>query len=264
MRVEGAAALSNQLRVIARMQLRQSWRNVEDLLPVLVMPLLTFGSMAIFLDAGRLDLIGHALTACTLITVGQMGFFVGSELVSGDRRNQLLELLVAAKMAYGILLAVRVAVITALGLLGVAEGWLIVRLIFGVHVLVTHPVVLLLTLLSSVLAASGTAILFSALFGLARTTRTFQHAVNGPFYLLGGVLVPITFLPRWLQALSPFTFFYWSAGLLRDSFRAGEVNQLWPRLGVVGAMGVLFAAIGIAVVNRMLYRLRRDGALGLS
>ncbi len=228
------------------MQLRQSWRNVEDLLPVLVMPLLTFGSMAIFLDAGRLDLIAHALTACILITVGQMGFFVGSELVSADRRNQLLELIVAAPMAYGIILAIRVAVITALGLLGVAEGWLIVRLIFGVRVLVAHPGVLLLTLLSSVVAASGTAILFSALFGLARTTRTFQHAVNGPFYLLGGVLVPITFLPRSLQAFSPFTFFYWSAGLLRDSFRTAEVSQLWLRLGVVTGLGALFAGAGVA------------------
>jgi len=233
-------------------------------LPVLVMPLLTFASMAIFLDAGRLDLVGHALTACTLITIGQMGFFVGSELVSADRRNQLLELIVAAPTAYGIILAIRVAVITGLGLLGVAEGWLIARVILGVRVVVAHPGVLLLTLLSSVVAASGTAILFSALFGLARTTRTFQHAVNGPFYLLGGVLVPITFLPHWLQSLSPLTFFYWSADLLRDSFREAEVSRLWLRLGVIGALGVLFAALGIAVVNRMLYRLRRDGALGLS
>ena len=260
----GATALLRRWHVIARTQLRLSWRNVEDLLPVMVMPLLTFASMAIFLDAGRLDLIGHALTACTLITVGQMGFFVGSELVSADRRDQLLELMVAVPTAYSITLAIRVAVITALGLLGVAEGWLIVRVIFGVRVLVAHPGVLLLTLLSSVAAASGTAILFSALFGLARTTRTFQHAMNGPLYLLGGVLVPITFLPRWLQIFSPFTFFYWSAGLLRDSFRAGEVDRLWLRLGIVAAFGVLFGAIGIAVVSRMLYRLRRDGALGLT
>ena len=258
------ARFVSRLSLIARMQLRLSRRNIEDLLPVIVMPLLTFGSMAIFLDAGRVDLVGHALTASTLLTVGQMGFFVGSDLVSLDRRDQLLELMVAIPTAYGVVLATRIFVITTLGLLGVVEGWLIVRFAFGVHVGVPHPGVLLATLLASVVAASGMATLFSALFGLARTTRTFQHAVNGPFYLLGGVLVPIAYLPHWLQLLSPLTFFYWSAGLLRDCFHPEPIPSVGARLAVILVLGVLFGGAGVAVVDRMLHRLRREGVLGLS
>ncbi|MET0792429.1 MAG: ABC transporter permease [Polyangiaceae bacterium] len=258
------ARLLRQLSFIARTQLRQSRRNVEDLLPVIVMPLLTFGSMAIFLDAGRLDLVGHALTASTLITIGQMGFFVGSDLVSLDRRDHLLELTVATPIAYGAVLATRISVITTLGLLGVLEGWSIVRFAFGVPVPLPHPGLLLATLLATVVAATGMATLFSALFGLARATRTFQHAVNGPFYLLGGVLVPIGYLPTWLQALSPFTFFYWSAGLLRDCLHPGALEHVAVRLVVIVALGVLFGGAGILIVNRMLHRLRREGALGLS
>jgi len=253
-----------RLWVVARMQLRLSRRNVEDLLPVIVMPLLTFGSVAIFLDAKRVDLLGHALTASTLLTVGQMGFFVGSDLVSLERRDQLLELMVATPTAYGVVLAARIFVITALGLLGVVEGWLIVRFAFGVPVPLPHAPELLATLLATVAAASGMATLFSALFGLARSSRTFQHAVNGPFYLLGGVLVPVAYLPTWAQHLSPFTFFYWSADLLRDCFRPEAIHSLGSRLAIIVALGVSFGGSGVLVVNRMLHRLRRDGALGLS
>jgi ABC-2 type transport system permease protein len=256
--------LLRQLWIIAWTQVRSSRRNIEDLLPVIVMPLLSFGSMAIFLDAGRADLVGHALTASTLITIGQMGFFVGSDLVSLDRRDQLLELTVATPLSYGVVLATRIFVITALGLLGVIEGWLIVRFAFGVHVAMPHPGALSATLLATIVAASGMATLFSALFGLARTTRTFQHAVNGPFYLLGGVLVPISYLPRFLRSLSPFTFFYWSAGLLRDCFHTEPLARLATRLTIIVALGVGFGGAGVLAVNRMLRRLRREGTLGLS
>jgi ABC-2 type transport system permease protein len=257
------AAAWARVCVVARTQLRLSTREVEDLLPVLVMPLLTFASMAIFSHAGRRDLAGHALTASTLITLGQMGFFVGSEIVSADRRNQILELLVAASMPYGAILATRVAVVTSLGLLGFVEAWGIARLAFGTPLVVVHVALLLATLLATALAASGTALLFSALFGLARTTRTFQHAVNGPFYLLGGVLVPTTYLPAWLQSLSPLTFFYWSAELLRDCLRASAVEHAAARLGAIIGIGLLTGALGYAIVDRMLFRLRRDGTLGL-
>lgn len=248
----------------ARAQFVLTRRNIEDLLPILVIPLLTLASMAILVHSGRTDLAPYALSASLLMTVGQMGFFVAGEIVAADRYNQLLELIVATPASYAIILAARVGILTTLGLLGFAEGWLIAWGVFGVHVPIIHKAILAATLVSTVIASTGTALLFTALLGLARTTRTFQHAVNGPFYLLGGVLVPVRYLPAWLQPLAPFTFFYWAAALVRDTLRPAPIEDLGVRLGAIVALGLLAGLIGALVIGRMLNRLRRDGALSLT
>ncbi len=127
-----------------------------------------------------------------------------------------------------------------------------------------HPLLFVSTLLASSLAAAGTAVLTAALFSLGKQVRTFQNAINGPLYLLGGVLVPTTFLPAWLQPFSKVVFFYWSAKLLRASFAPEPPDGVARALLAVLALAVITWLIGGLVLRRMLDHLRRDGTLGLT
>lgn len=244
-------------------QFRLSTRDIEILVPILTFPLQTLAAVAILVEAHRGDLAGYALTASVLFTIGQMGLSISSEIVAQDRRLQLLELLVASPSPYVLLLAGRALVVTAFGCLGFAEGWLIIRFVFGIDVVIFHPVLLAASLGMTVLAATGTAIVTAALFSLARSTRTFQNAVNGPFYLLGGILVPVAYLPAWAQAASPLIYFFWAADLVRDSLRAGPVAGAGLKLAALAALALFAALAGAFVLRRMLDKLRRDGRLGL-
>ena len=121
-----------------------------------------------------------------------------------------------------------------------------------------------LAVLTTLLAATGTSVLMSALFSLARTQRTLQNAMHGPLYLLGGVLVPVQYLPTFLQPLSPFVFLSWSAELVRDSFAPAEPRQIGLRLAAIVALGAVAAVLALLFTARILERLRRNGTLGLS
>jgi ABC-2 type transport system permease protein len=245
-------------------QARLFFRNPQEWTRVLMMPLQALVAMAILVHAGRADLAGYALTAALLFTIGDMGFFVGSEIVAGDRSQQVLELLTATPTPYFVLLITRTLFVASVGLIGFAESWLIARFAFGVPVVVHHPWLLAGALLTTVFAAGSTAVLTAALFSLARSTRTLQNAVNGPFYLLGGVLVPAAFLPVWLKVLSPFVFFFWAASLVRDSFAAPEPANVALRIGMLAVLGVAGAVVGGLVLARMLNNLRQNGRLGLA
>jgi ABC-2 type transport system permease protein len=255
------------LRVIAataHTQFRLMSRNIEDVLPIIVMPLQTLVAMAILVESGRTDLAGYALSASLLFTVGQMGFFISSEIVSNDRNNQLMELLVATPAPYVVILATRTLILSSLGLFGFVEGWLIAYVVFGIAVPIPHPEILAITLAATALAGGGTAVLTATLFSLSRNTRSLQNAANGPFYLLGGILVPVTFLPVWLQPLSPLIFFYWSANLVRDSLQEATPQNVALRLAILLGLGIAAAIGGGVVMTRMLDRLRHDGRLGLT
>jgi ABC-2 type transport system permease protein len=240
-----------------------TWRNIEDLMPILTMPLFALVFMAIFIYSGRRDLAGYSLIAPPLMTVGQMGFFVASELIARDRDGQVLELLVATPAPFFLTLWPRILVLTSLGLLGFAEAWFIARVLFGTPVVFYHPWVVIVTLVATVFASAGTALVAAALFCFGRSVRTFQNSITYPLYLLAGVLVPITFLPAWVQPFSRLVFLYWSADLLRDAMQPEAIDHLIERTAMIALLGALAFLGGGLLVRRMLDRLRRDGTMGL-
>jgi ABC-2 type transport system permease protein len=155
----------------------------------------------------------------------------------------------------------RVASIMFLGLFGFFEVWAIGELMFGVGIPFEHPLDLALTLLATIFAMSGTAVAFAALFVLTRNATTFTNSASFPFYVLGGVFVPIAILPGWIQPLSSAIFMSWSADLLRASLKAAPIGDVWGRLGMVVLLGLISFAIGRAVLALVLRRMRGTGEL---
>ncbi|GGB99740.1 hypothetical protein GCM10007205_06330 [Oxalicibacterium flavum] len=250
--------------VTLQTQFKLSVRDWGVLTPVLAMPLQVLPALAIFIASNRADLASYALTAALLFSIGQMCFAVSSEIVSNDRSHQRLELLVATPASYPVILASRAFVVSFLGLAGFFEAWLLAKLVFDISIEVHHPATLAFALLATAFAGAGTAVLTAALFSLARQTRTIQNAVYGPFYLMSGVLVPIAFLPAWLQVLSPLFFFYWSAEIVRLSFAAAEPVDAVFQVGMLILIGCVSAVLGAVTMNRMLDQLRQNGRLGLT
>ena len=240
-----------------------TYRDIEDLMPLVTMPLFTLVFMAVFVHSGRSDLLGYALVAPLLMTVVQMGLFVASELITRERNGQTLELLVATPAPFFLVLTSRIAVSSLLGLLGFVESWVIARAVFDVSVPIHHVSLFVATLLLTALATTGTALITAALFCFSRSARTLQSSLAFPLFLIAGVLVPVTFLPEWVQPVSRIIFLYWSAELLRDAMQPASPEDVLLRLTAIAALGLGAGAVGASLVHRMLQHLRREGTLGL-
>jgi ABC-2 type transport system permease protein len=247
----------------ARTQIRMTRRNVEDLFPILTIPLSSIIALAILQNSGREDLAGYALVAAVLMSVGQMAFFIGSEILANEREGQTLELVVASPTDYFIPLLTRIVVLTSVGIVGLIESWVFARLIFQINITIHYPGTLLATLLLTIFAASATSLITSTVYCFGKTTRTYQNAIAGPLYLLGGVLVPVTFLPEFIQPVSRLIFLSWSADLLRDSLRSAPPEGVAFRLGAIFALGIAGGAVGWKLFARLMMHLRREGTLGL-
>jgi len=257
--------MSLQLYVVAaRTQIRIARRNIENVFPLLTLPLQSLVSLAILVYSGRADLAGYALVAALLMTVGQMSFFDGSEILAQDRNQQILELAVACPSPYYKPLISRMLVLTSMGVAGYAEAWLIPRLVFGLHVTVYHPLLFVVTGIFTVLAGSATALITTAVYCLSKTTRTYQNAISGALYLLSGALVPVTFLPQSVQPLSRVIYLFWSANLLRDSMKPEAPENIPFRLAAILTLGIAGGVFGAWLLRRMLNNLRREGTLGLA
>lgn len=136
-------------------------------------------------------------------------------------------------------------------------------LTYGVDVRVDHWWLLLVTLLVTALAVTGTGIVFSSMTILSRAANTFQSAASYPFLLLGGVFVPLELLPSWIQPIGRLVFLSWASDLVRDSVSAPVVENVAIRLGAVVLLGGLGFLAGLWLINVVIDKVRVSGEISV-
>jgi ABC-2 type transport system permease protein len=245
----------------ARVQLRFIVAYPDMLIPFITAPLFTIVFMLVFKHAGRQDLTAYAAIAPVFIALWWLALFNSGWTITTERWNGTLELLVAAPSSFGAVVFGKIATTTAIGTVSFFESWLVARVIFGATVTIYHWGAFLLTVFATLGAMAGTAVGMAALFVLARNAVTFSNSASYPFYVLGGILVPVSLLPHWVRPLSAVVFLSWSAGLLRATLRAAPIHNFWPHLGMVVLLGACGFAVGLAALRVILVRVRQSGEL---
>ncbi|WP_144122634.1 ABC transporter permease [Catellatospora sichuanensis] len=248
----------------ARFQALKLRHSLDDLMVLVTLPLFTIAFMAIVTEAGRFDLAPYAVVGTGIMAIWSIALFVSGEIIDSERWNGTLDATVAAPASLATIVLGRIAVVTLISLFGLAESAFAAWAVFGVWVQVHHVGVFLLTLACTFFAMVGTAMIMSGFFVLARSAVQFQNSMSYPFYVLGGVFVPVAVLPGWLQPVSKVVFLSWAADLLRDCLQPAPVTQVLLRLGIILLLGAVAMAIGYVLIRRVLHRVRHQGTVSFT
>lgn len=244
-----------------RMQWQSMRGNPDWLLSLLTAPLQTAVLVLIVVHAGRGDLTSYAVLAPALMALWAMALQTSGELISHERENGSLEGLLAASGRFDVVMLGRLTLVTVLSSVAFVEAWLTGWLITGTPLPVAHPWLLLVTVLVTTVAMTGWAGVMASVFVLARSARTFQNALSYPFYVLGGVLVPVALLPVWLQPVSAVVFLSWASDLMRDALSVAPVDDAPGRLAIVLGLGAAGFLLGHRLLHAALRRVRTTGSL---
>lgn len=246
----------------SRIQLRFLVAYPDSLIPFFTAPLFTIIFLMIFRHAGRADLTGYAAVAPVFMALWWLALFNAGWTITTDRWNGTIEMLVAAPSSFATVVLGRITATTMIGVVSFGEAWLVARLFFGTTVRIHHPWAFLATILITLVAMAGTSVAMASLFVLTRNAVTFSNAASYPFYILGGILVPVSLLPSWIRPVSTIVFLSWSADLLRATLRASPMHDLGFRLGMVALLGACGFAVGALGMRYILTRVRGSGELG--
>ena len=244
-----------------RVQIRFMRAYPDSLIPFFTAPLFTIIFLMIFDRAGRDDLTAYAAIAPLFIALWWLALFQSGWVVSHDRWSGTIEPLVAAPGSFAANVLGRVLAPTMVGLISFGEVWIVARLMFGEDVVIHHAAAFVLTTAATLAAMAGTAVVMAAVFVLTRNAATFSNSASYPFYVLGGILVPVSVLPDWLEPVSKGIFLSWSSDLMRDALRPGAIDDLAFRLGMILFLGACGFAVGMALLAWILHRVRGNGEL---
>lgn len=247
-----------------RLQLWIFRRSLGDLSILIAVPFYLAIFLSITQSADRPDLHATAVLAPALAGMWTLALNQAGGITDGDRWQGTLEPLLATPASFAANVLGRTVAIGALGVVCFAESWVAAALLFGVQISIPHPVYFISCLVATCFAMFGTAALMTTLFTLARSSMIFQNSLSYPFYVLGGILVPVTFLPHWLYPVTRVFFLSWSADLFRATLATGAVSEPAEQLIVIVGLGAISLLLGFALSRRILRVIRARGSVGLA
>jgi ABC-2 type transport system permease protein len=148
-----------------------------------------------------------------------------------------------------------------IGLYSMASTLLWGRILFGIHVHVEHWLLFCLSVPATVVAIGMLGFLLAVSFVRYRTAWALGNLLEYPVWLICGFLVPLTLFPAWVRPISWALAPTWGMQAIRESAQGGTPI---PDLLVCIGLGLLYTAIGVAVVDRFLRAARARAVLSLT
>lgn len=245
-----------------RLQMAITRRSPGHLMILVTAPLFTVIFLSLVVHSGRHSAVVNAVLAPALIGLWAISLDLAGSIIAEDKWAGRSELLVSSLSPLSLVIFGRILLIILAGALTFGESWLVAAVGFGLVVPLAVPSVFVLATVMTCFAMAGTATLLAAAFVLSRSLHVFQNALSYPFYILGGVLVPVAILPGWLSPVSRVVFLSWSAALLQASMRGPVPGDWLARLAIIACLGAAAFAAGILLINAIAERSRSTAMIG--
>jgi len=172
-----------------------------------------------------------------------------------------LELLVAAPRHFSLIMFPATLGLATVGIYNLVATLLWGHFVFGIPLVVEHPLLFGLSVVGTVLAFGGLGLLFAVSFVRFRAAWVLGNFFEYPVWLICGFLVPLALLPAWVRPFSWVLAPTWGMNAIRESALGG--SPLADLLVCLG-LGAAYVAFGVLVTDRVLRDARARGSLSLT
>ena len=207
------------------------------------------------------EVAASIIVACFLISMWLQALWTAGDLVNSDRWNLRLEQVLATPASYVGLLTGRIVGAVAIGSLSLVGAAVIVALFLPTAPLRFDGGLLVGAALLTGTATLGMGLIFAAGFVFTRASDVLQVSLTFPFFVLGGLAVPVASLPIWAQIPANVVYLNWSSQLLRAAFGSPLSSGIVAPAAWLAAISAAQLLVGGLLVRRVIDQARRTAAL---
>lgn len=239
------------------MHFRMFSRSGLELMSVVLWPLMIV-TIAYFLYHGRQEpsSLYSIVIGSTMLAVWSMTTNTCGGAVRRLRQLGTLELMVAAPVPFGTVLASTGLAASAMGLYTFACTTVFGRLAFGIPITIERPAVFAVALVLAIVSVGALGVLLAATMFVFRYAHLIANSFEYPVWLVSGLLFPLSVLPGWTRPISYALAPTWGMISLRRAALGGAVL---PALGMCVLLTIVYGAIAL-VSLRLFERLARERA----
>lgn len=240
-----------------RVHFLQLSRSAAEVVSITVWPII-YATIAYYMFGAESDpdvLLTASLGATVMAIWSSVAFSAGGA-IEIQRRLGTLELLVAAPIPFGAVLAPITIATSAIGIYALGATLLWGRLLFGIPLHFEHPVLFALSLPVAIVAIGMLGLILASTLIFYRAALFLGASFEYPVWLVTGLLVPLSVLPGWVAPLSWLLAPTWGMRAIRESTVGGSPLSA---LAMCVALSACYAGIA-AVCLRAFERLARERA----
>lgn len=223
---------------------------------------LFFATVAFFMyRAGSPDALFYASLGASVMGVWSATSTAAGGALQRERWEGTLELLVAAPAHFSLVMLPVTIAMSTIGLYSMAATLLWGRFVFGIHIRLDHPLLFCLAVVVTVVAIGMLGFLLAVSFVRYRTAWALGNLLEYPVWLVCGFLVPLSLFPEWVRPISWVLAPTWGMNAIRESALGGSPG---PDAALCLALGLLYLAIGVGVLDVVLAAARKRATLSLT
>ena len=237
-------------------------RSAFDGVLAILWPLF-FATVAFFMfrASGNAESLLYASLGSAAMGIWTATSVAASSALQRERWNGTLELLVAAPAHFSLVLLPITIATSTVGIYCMAATLLWGRVLFGIEVVIDEPLVFVLSVGATAASIGALGFLLAVSFVRYRTAWALGAMLEYPVWLVGGFLVPLSLFPDWVRPISWLVAPSWGMTAIREAALGG--SPLADALMCL-AVGALYTAVGVLVLESVLRAARARGALSLA
>jgi ABC-2 type transport system permease protein len=235
-----------------RVHFLQLSRSAAELVSITVWPIV-YATIAYYMFGAESDpsvLLTASLGATVMAIWSSVAFSAGGA-IELQRRLGTLELLVAAPVPFGSVLAPITIATSAIGVyaLGATLCW--GRLLFGIPLHFEHPLLFAVSLPVAILAIGMLGLILAATLILYRAALFLGASFEYPVWLVTGLLIPLSVLPGWVEPISWLLAPTWGMRAMRESAVGGSPLNAIAMCLVLSACYATIAVVCLRAFERL-------------
>ena len=172
-----------------------------------------------------------------------------------------LELLIAAPVRFALVLLPMTIAVATVGIYCLATTLVWGRLVYGIPLPLEHPLAFALAVPATLISVGVLGFALCMVLVRFRWAGQIGNSLEYPVWIVSGLLFPIAVLPAWTHPISWSLATTWGMQALLHGALGGAV---WRDLAMCTLLSVVYAAIGISIVDRFLDAARRSASLSLT
>lgn len=245
-----------------RIHVLQLSSSTAELVSITFWPVL-YATIAYYMFGAESDpavLLTASLGATVMAIWSSVAFGAGGA-IEIQRKLGTLELLVAAPVPFGAVLAPITIATSAIGVYALGATLLWGRLLFGIPLHFDHPLWFVVSLPVAIVAIGTLGLILASTLIFYRAAVFLGASFDYPVWLVTGLLVPLSVLPGWVEPISWLLAPTWGMRALRESTTGGSP------LGAIAMCLVLsacYAAIAVVFLRAFERLARKRATLALA
>lgn len=215
-----------------------------------------------FKASGKENFAAYIVLGSGMMSLWSSVCFSSASDILREKQMGTIEMIFASPSEFKDIIFGKVLGNTFLGFISLVISFLFVKIFYKENIYINNLYMFILSLLLTIISFLSISMILAITFTLSRKTSIFMNCMEFPIFILSGMVVPNTMLPRFLIPFSYLLSPSWCIKILQNSiYGIQDYYEFMIQVLIALGISLIYLLISSKLFKVMEYKVRKTAAL---